>query len=58
MKSKDIIEKKYKNVTCPECNSNKIKKDRKRKTNNRGKIQRYGVKNVILGLLLMMLFTE
>jgi len=44
MKSKDIIEQKYKNVTCPKCNSNQIKRDGKRKTNNRGKIQRYRCK--------------
>jgi len=40
MKSKDIIQQKYKNVTCPKCNSNQVKKDGKRKTQNRGKIQR------------------
>jgi len=44
MKSKDIIQQKYKKVTCPKCNSNQIKKDGKRKTNNRGKIQRYRCK--------------
>ena len=41
MKSKDIIEEKYKNITCPKCSSNNIKRDGKRKTENRGKIQRY-----------------
>jgi len=41
MKSKEIIEDKYKKVSCPKCSSNKIKKDGKRKTQNRGKIQRY-----------------
>ena len=45
MKSKDVIEQKYKNVTCLKCNSNQIKKDGKRKTNNRGKIQRYRCKD-------------
>ena len=32
MKSKDVIQQKYKNVTCPKCNSNKNKKDGRRKT--------------------------
>ena len=32
MKSKNIIQSKYKNVTCPKCNFNKIKKDGLRKT--------------------------
>ena len=45
MKSKDIIQQKYKNVICPKCNSNQIKKDGKRKTQNRGKIQRYRCKD-------------
>jgi len=45
MKSKEVIEQKNKNVTCSKCNSNKIKKDGKRKTENRGKIQRYRCKN-------------
>ena len=45
MKSKDIIQQKYKNVTCSKCNSNNIKKDGKRKTGNRGKIQRYRCKD-------------
>ena len=45
MKSKEVIEQKYKNVTCPKCSSNKIKKDGKRKTENRGKIQRYRCKD-------------
>ena len=44
MKSKKVIEQKYKNVTCSKCSSNKIKKDGKRKTQNRGKIQRYRCK--------------
>jgi len=45
MKSKKIIEQKYKNVSCPNCSSNKIKKDGKRKTKNRGEIQRYKCKD-------------
>jgi len=44
MKSNHIKKGKYKNLCCPKCNSNKIKKDGKRKTNNRGKIQRYRCK--------------
>jgi len=44
MKSKNIIQSKYKNVTCPKCNFNKIKKDGLRKTQTRGKIQRYKCK--------------
>lgn len=45
MKSKEIIQQKYKKVSCPSCNSNKIKKDGLRKTQNRGKIQRYRCKD-------------
>jgi putative transposase len=45
MKSKYIIQQKYKNVTCPKCNSSQIKKDGKRKTNNWGKIQRHRCKD-------------
>ena len=45
MKSKDIIQEKYKKVSCPNCNSEKIKRDGKRKTKNRGEIQRYKCKN-------------
>ena len=45
MKSKDIIQEKYKKVSCSKCSSNKIKKDGKRKTQNRGKIQRYKCKD-------------
>ena len=41
MKSKDIIEKNYKKVLCSNCNSEKIIKKGFRKTDNRGKIQRY-----------------
>ncbi len=44
MKSKEIIEEKYKKVSCPKCGSNNIKKDGKRKTQNRGRIQRYKCK--------------
>ncbi len=44
MKSKMIIEEKYKKLSCPNCNSDKIKKDGKRKTKNRGEIQRYKCK--------------
>ncbi|MFH1592189.1 MAG: hypothetical protein ABIB47_02365 [Candidatus Woesearchaeota archaeon] len=44
MKSKDIIREKYKKVSCFRCSSNKIKKDGKRKTQNRGNIQRYRCK--------------
>lgn len=44
MKSKDIIQKKYKNVTYPKCNSKSIKKNAKRKTKHRGIIQRYQCK--------------
>ena len=44
MKSKEIIQQKYKNIICPKCNSNQTKKDGKRKTQNRGKIQRYRCK--------------
>jgi len=45
MKSKDIIQQKYKNVTCPKCNSKNMKKNAKRKTKNRGIIQRYQCKD-------------
>jgi len=45
MKSKDIIQQKYKKVSCSKCDSNKIKKDGLRKTQNRGKIQRYRCKD-------------
>ena len=40
MKSKNIIQSKYKNVTCPKCNFNKIKKDGLRKTQKRDKIKK------------------
>ena len=52
MKSKDIIQQKYKNVTCPNCGSNKIKKDGKRKTKNRGEIQRHKCKGCGLRFVL------
>jgi len=45
MKSKEIIQQKYKNVTCPKCNSKNVKKNAKRKTKHRGEIQRYKCKN-------------
>ncbi len=45
MKSKEIIEQKYKKVSCSKCSSSNIKKDGKRKTENRGKIQRYKCKD-------------
>ena len=44
MKSKEVIEEKYKKVSCSKCSSRNIKKDGKRKTENRGKIQRYRCK--------------
>ena len=52
MKSKDIIQEKYKKVSCPSCSSNKIKKDGKRKTKNRGEIQRYKCKDCKLRFVL------
>ena len=45
MKSKDIIEQKYKKISCPFCSSNNVIKRGVRKTENRGKVQRYGCKN-------------
>jgi len=41
MKLKNNKQNKYKNICCPKCNGNNIKKNGRRKTNNRGKIQRY-----------------
>lgn len=41
MKSKNNKQNKYKNICCPKCNGNSIKKNGRRKTNNRGLIQRY-----------------
>jgi len=52
MKSKDIIQQKYKKVSCPICDSNKIKKDGKRKTRNRGEIQRFKCKDCNLRFVL------
>jgi transposase-like protein len=52
MKSKHIIQEKYKNVTCPSCNFKKLKKDGKRKTKHRGEIQRYKCKNCKLRFVL------
>jgi transposase-like protein len=52
MKSIDIIQEKYKKVSCPSCSSNKIKKDGKRKTKNRGVIQRYKCKDCRLRFVL------
>jgi len=45
MKSKNNKQNKYKNICCPKCNGNSIKKDGKRKTDNRGLIQRYFCKD-------------
>lgn len=44
MKYKNNKQKNYKKVSCPICKSNSIKKDGKRKTENRGLIQRYKCK--------------
>ncbi len=44
MKYNNKQEKKVKKVCCPKCKSNSIKKDGKRKTENRGKLQRYKCK--------------
>jgi len=44
MKSKQTILNRYKKVSCPKCNSDKIKKDGLRRTENRGKIQRHRCK--------------
>ena len=40
MKSKISNKNKYKNICCPRCKSNNLKKDGKRKTQNRGLIQK------------------
>ncbi|HUS49345.1 MAG TPA: DDE-type integrase/transposase/recombinase [Candidatus Paceibacterota bacterium] len=45
MNNKKNKQSKYKNICCPECNCNNIKKDGKRKTDNRGLIQRYFCKD-------------
>ena len=44
MKSIKVTEKNYKKVLCPNCNSENIIKRGFRKTENRGKIQRYSCK--------------
>ncbi len=44
MKSKEIIEQKYKKVSCIFCSSNKIIKRGIRRTEHRGKVQRFGCK--------------
>ena len=41
MKSKERTQQKYKKVSCSKCSSDNVKKDGKRKTQYRGKIQRY-----------------
>lgn len=45
MKSKYIIKEKYKNISCIFCNSINIIKRGRRKTENRGNVQRYGCKD-------------
>ena len=45
MKYKNNKQEEYKKVSCPKCNSKKIVKRGKRKTQNRGLIQRYGCQN-------------
>ena len=45
MKSKDIIENKYKKVSCIFCSSNNVIKRGIRKTEHRDKIQRFGCKD-------------
>lgn len=52
MKSINIIQEKYKKVSCPSCDSKKLKKDGKRKTKHRGEIQRYKCKNCKLRFVL------
>jgi transposase-like protein len=44
MKSKNIKENKYKNLCCPKCKSKLVKKNGRKKTENRGLIQRYQCK--------------
>jgi len=44
MKSNNKKEKNYKKVSCPKCNCESIKRDGLRKTEYRGKIQRYRCK--------------
>ncbi len=45
MKPNNIKEKKYKKLCCPSCKSKNIKKNGRRKTQNRGLIQRYKCKD-------------
>jgi len=45
MKSKDIIERKYKKVSCIFCSSNNIIKRGIRRTEHRGNVQRFGCKD-------------
>lgn len=45
MKSKHVIEEKYKKVSCTFCSSSNIIKRGTRKTENRGKVQRFGCKD-------------
>ena len=42
MNNKNKKKEEYKNVSCPFCKSKKVVKRGKRKTDNRGLIQRYG----------------
>lgn len=44
MKPEKVLALKNKSISCPKCSSEKLKKDGLRKTNNRGKIQRYKCK--------------
>jgi transposase-like protein len=45
MKSNNVEENKYKKLCCPNCKSKNIKKNGRRKTQNRGLIQRYKCKD-------------
>ncbi|MAG40194.1 hypothetical protein CMI41_04480 [Candidatus Pacearchaeota archaeon] len=45
MKSNNVNENKYKNLCCPKCKSKNFKKNGRRKTENRGLIQRYQCKD-------------
>ena len=45
MKSNNVKENKYKKLCCPSCKSKNIKKNGRRKTQNRGLIQRYKCKD-------------
>jgi len=44
MNNNNNKQKKYKNLSCPNCKSNLVKKNGSRQTQNRGKIQRYQCK--------------